>query len=184
MRCIRGYASNALGQYRLYCILKQCNEYCLYWQCYGLECREFEIFLSFPKFPDLPWNPLCLQFRGFWGSSLGLNQPGRELNHSPSNSVEVKNEWSYTAIPLHAFREKLPFFTCICCNVLVSTSTGSVVGIHTVENYRQKGINKSGTDSSVSLVTSHLYEEGGFILFTASDFSRRYHVHVGSIIII
>jgi hypothetical protein len=113
------------------------------------------VFFSFPKFSDMPWNPLCLQFRGFWVSSLGLNQPGRELNPSPPSSAEVKNEWSYTSIPLYVFREELPFFIFICYNVLVSTSTGGVVRIYTVENCTQKGISKSGRDSSVSLVTSY-----------------------------
>jgi hypothetical protein len=51
---------------------------------------------------------------------------------------------------------KTPFFsTFICYNVLVSTSTGSVVRIHTVENYTHRGFNKSGRDISVSLLTSY-----------------------------
>jgi hypothetical protein len=35
--------------------------------------------------------------RGFF---LGVKQPGREADHSPSSSAEVKNAWSYTSIPL------------------------------------------------------------------------------------
>jgi hypothetical protein len=31
--------------------------------------------------------------------SLGVKRPGREANHSPPSSVEVKNEWSYTSTP-------------------------------------------------------------------------------------
>ena len=31
--------------------------------------------------------------------SLGIKWPGREADHSPSSSAEVKNEWSYTSIP-------------------------------------------------------------------------------------
>ena len=81
-----------------------------------------EIFFFFPKFPHLPWNPLCLQFRGSCFSSLGLNQPGRELNHSPPSSTEVNKEWSYTAIPLYVLREKLQFLNhyliqCTCFNI-------------------------------------------------------------------
>jgi hypothetical protein len=29
--------------------------------------------------------------------SLGVKRPGREVNHSPPSSAEVKNEWSYTS---------------------------------------------------------------------------------------
>jgi len=79
------------------------------WKVESSNLSGDEIFFSFPKLPDMPWNPLCLQFRGFWVSSLGLNQPGRELNHSPPSSTEIKNEWSHTAIPLYVFREKLFF---------------------------------------------------------------------------
>jgi hypothetical protein len=31
--------------------------------------------------------------------SLGLRQPGRETDHSPSSTPEVKNVWSYTSTP-------------------------------------------------------------------------------------
>jgi hypothetical protein len=33
------------------------------------------------------------------GSFPGLKRPEREVNHSIPSSYEVKNEWSYTAIP-------------------------------------------------------------------------------------
>jgi hypothetical protein len=68
---------------------------------------------------------------------------------------------------------KIIFFYLSCYTLLISSIIGSVVKIYTVENYAHKGINKSGRDSSVSLVTSYRKEEGGFILFTGSDFSRR-----------
>jgi hypothetical protein len=29
--------------------------------------------------------------------------PGREIDHSPPSSVEVKNEWSYASVPPYAF---------------------------------------------------------------------------------
>jgi hypothetical protein len=35
--------------------------------------------------------------------SLGLKRPGREADHSPTSSAEIKNAWSYTALPQHAF---------------------------------------------------------------------------------
>jgi hypothetical protein len=31
--------------------------------------------------------------------SLGVKQPGREADHSPPSSAEVKNAWSYTSTP-------------------------------------------------------------------------------------
>jgi len=31
--------------------------------------------------------------------SLGVKRPGREADHSPSSSSEVKNAWSYTSTP-------------------------------------------------------------------------------------
>jgi hypothetical protein len=35
--------------------------------------------------------------------SLGIKWPGREADHSPPSSAEVKNGWSYTSIPQCAF---------------------------------------------------------------------------------
>jgi hypothetical protein len=35
--------------------------------------------------------------------SLGIKPPGREADHSPPSSAEVKNAWSYTSIPQYAF---------------------------------------------------------------------------------
>jgi hypothetical protein len=32
--------------------------------------------------------------------SLGVKQPGREADHSPQSSDEVKNVWSYTSAPI------------------------------------------------------------------------------------
>jgi hypothetical protein len=36
---------------------------------------------------------------GIRSSSLGVKWPGREADHSPPSSAEVKNEWSYTSTP-------------------------------------------------------------------------------------
>jgi len=30
--------------------------------------------------------------------SLGVKRPGREADHSPPSSAEVKNAWSYTSV--------------------------------------------------------------------------------------
>jgi hypothetical protein len=35
--------------------------------------------------------------------SLGVKRPGREADHSPPSSAEVKNVWSYTSIPEYVF---------------------------------------------------------------------------------
>jgi hypothetical protein len=41
--------------------------------------------------PPIQWVPGTL--------SLGVKWPGREADHSPPSSCEVKNEWSYTFTP-------------------------------------------------------------------------------------
>jgi hypothetical protein len=35
--------------------------------------------------------------------SLGVKRPGREADHSPPSSAEVKNTWSYTSTPTYVF---------------------------------------------------------------------------------
>jgi len=48
--------------------------------------------------PDRLWSPCSLLFNGYQGSFVGrVKQPGREINHLPPSTVEVKNEWSYTS---------------------------------------------------------------------------------------
>jgi hypothetical protein len=37
--------------------------------------------------------------------SLEIKQTGRETDHCPLSSAEVKNAWSYTSIPQYAFME-------------------------------------------------------------------------------
>jgi hypothetical protein len=34
-----------------------------------------------------------------WTRSLQVKRPGREADHSPPSSAEVKNAWSYTSNP-------------------------------------------------------------------------------------
>jgi hypothetical protein len=40
---------------------------------------------------------------GARGSSPGVKRLGREADHSPPSSIEVKNNWIYTSTPLCAF---------------------------------------------------------------------------------
>jgi hypothetical protein len=44
-----------------------------------------------PTQPTIQWVPGIL--------SLGVKRPGREADHSPPSSAEIKNEWSYTSTP-------------------------------------------------------------------------------------
>jgi hypothetical protein len=37
--------------------------------------------------------------------SLGVKMPGREADHSPPSSAEVKNVWSYNSTPPFFFME-------------------------------------------------------------------------------
>jgi hypothetical protein len=61
--------------------------------------RGFEIFLFTTAFktvlgptqPPIKWVPGAL--------SLGVKRPGREADHSPPSSAEVKNAWNYTSTP-------------------------------------------------------------------------------------
>jgi hypothetical protein len=76
---------------------------------YGLEDRGFEsrqelgIFLFTtasrtalgPTQTPIQWVPGAL--------SLGLKRPGREADHSPPYSAEVKNAWSYTSTRQYVF---------------------------------------------------------------------------------
>jgi hypothetical protein len=48
-----------------------------------------------PTQPPIQWVPGAL--------SLGVKRPGREADHSPPSSAEVKNAWSYTSTPKYVF---------------------------------------------------------------------------------
>jgi hypothetical protein len=52
----------------------------------------------------------------------GAKWPGNEFNYSPPSSVEVKDEYSYTTIPLHAFG------VCMETNVLFFSFFAPYVG--------------------------------------------------------
>jgi hypothetical protein len=57
---------------------------------YGLGDREIEVR---PLCPDQLWSPLSLLSNGYRRSFPGGKaRPGRDADHSPSSSAEVKNE--------------------------------------------------------------------------------------------
>jgi hypothetical protein len=43
-------------------------------------------------------HPVCYPM-GTRGSFPGVNRPGREADHSPPSSAEVRNAWGYTSTP-------------------------------------------------------------------------------------
>jgi hypothetical protein len=47
--------------------------------------------------PPIQWVP------GGGAISLGVKRPGREADHSPPASAEVKKMWIYTTTPPYAF---------------------------------------------------------------------------------
>ena len=49
--------------------------------------------------PDRLWGPPILLFNGFRGFFSGVKRPGRNVDHTPSSSAEIENEWSYTSTP-------------------------------------------------------------------------------------
>jgi hypothetical protein len=62
-------------------------------------------FFSSPPRPDRLWGPASHPpIQWVPGTrSLRIKRPGREADHSPASSAEVKNPWSYTSIPQYAF---------------------------------------------------------------------------------
>jgi hypothetical protein len=47
---------------------------------------------SSPKRPDRFWGPPSPVFKRYWGSFPRVEWSGREVDHSPPTSAEVKNE--------------------------------------------------------------------------------------------
>jgi hypothetical protein len=75
-------------------------------------CSDKRFFFSFPSADTLSGGPSILLLNGYRDSFARGKAAGREFNHSPSSSVEFKNEWRYTFTP-HAFvmwREKTLIF--------------------------------------------------------------------------
>jgi len=58
-------------------------------------------FLSSPKYPDRLWGPPSLLFNRYRGSVPAEKRSGRDIDHSPPYSTEVKNEWSYSSTPFY-----------------------------------------------------------------------------------
>jgi hypothetical protein len=57
------------------------------------------IYIS-PCRPDRLWGPLNLLPNGYWGLfPRGVKRPGREADHSPPTSADVKKMWGYTSTP-------------------------------------------------------------------------------------
>jgi hypothetical protein len=52
-----------------------------------------------PKRPYRLWGPPSFAFNECLLSFQEVKRPGREANHSPPSSAEVKNEWSHTHNP-------------------------------------------------------------------------------------
>jgi hypothetical protein len=77
---------------------------------YGLDDREAgvgvpvgsRIFTS-PRRPDRLWGQPNLLYNGYQGLFPGVKRPGREADHYPLTSVEVKKMWIYTSTPPYAF---------------------------------------------------------------------------------
>jgi hypothetical protein len=60
-------------------------------------------FISVPGRPYQLWGSPRLMFNGYPAYYLGVNRPGREVDHPLQSSVEVKNKWSCTSAPPRAY---------------------------------------------------------------------------------
>jgi hypothetical protein len=50
------------------------------------------------------WGPLSLLSNGYRGALFpGVKRPGREADHSPPTSAEVKKTWVYTSTPPYVY---------------------------------------------------------------------------------
>jgi hypothetical protein len=76
---------------------------------------ETRLFSS-PKLPDRLWGPPSFVFNDHRRSFQEVKRPGREANHSPPSSAEVKNEWScvYT-LPVYLNGVGRDNFTLLVC---------------------------------------------------------------------
>jgi hypothetical protein len=76
---------------------------------YGLDDRGFEsrrgmVIFLFTTASTTALGPTQLPSQWISGAlSLGVKRPGRELDHSPASSAEVKNAWSYIPLPQYSF---------------------------------------------------------------------------------
>jgi hypothetical protein len=72
--------------------------YGLDYQGVGVRVPVGSRILSSPRHPDWLWGPISYPM-GTQDPSPGLKQPGREADHSPPASAEVKKMWIYTSTP-------------------------------------------------------------------------------------
>jgi hypothetical protein len=79
--------------------------------CYGLDERGVGVrvpvqprILTSPYRSDGLWGPPNLLFYGHrWLFPPGVKRQGREPDHSPPTSAEVKKTWIYTSTPPYTF---------------------------------------------------------------------------------
>jgi hypothetical protein len=82
--------------------------YCIHWVTGWTmgdsnPCRGLGIFL-FTTTSRTALGPIQPPIQWVAGAlSLGVKWPGREADHSPPSSAEVKNAWSYTSTPPYTF---------------------------------------------------------------------------------
>jgi hypothetical protein len=77
---------------------------------YGLDDRGVGVrvpvgsrIFSSPRGPDRLWGPLTSYPMDTGALSPGVKRQGREADHSPPASAEVKKIWIYTSTPPYAF---------------------------------------------------------------------------------
>jgi hypothetical protein len=93
---------------------------------YPDEGRDFCIFQTVHTSSGV--RPASLMYRG---SYPGVQQPGREVDHSRSSSAEIKNKWSYTSTPFIGLSSRrwtrtLLFFTVYLPNTSETLPPGPV----------------------------------------------------------
>jgi len=55
---------------------------------------------------------------------MGTKRPGREVNHSPQSSAEVKNEWSYVSTSPIRFHGVERGKVCFCKEIKPDAASG------------------------------------------------------------
>jgi hypothetical protein len=107
------YAGNGRGTYKCVGLLRiaHCRDSVDATGC-GLDDQGVGVWVpigsrifSSPRRPGRLWGPLNLLSNGYGGgvSFLEVKRPGREADHSPPTSAEVKKMWSYTSTPPYTF---------------------------------------------------------------------------------